>query len=143
MEYFWYKALHLISMVAWFAGLFYMFRLFVYHVENKEKPDATSMLKTMERKLYYYITTPSMLATVAFGTLLLGHTPHNLKLPWMHIKLTLILLLIGYHLFIGYSLKRFKKDDIFLSSKQCRILNELPTLFLIGVIFVAVFKTFI
>ncbi|MBD64970.1 MAG: TIGR00701 family protein [Halobacteriovoraceae bacterium] len=143
MSYFIFKALHLIAMVAWFAGLFYMFRLFVYHVENKAKPDATLMLKTMERKLYYYITMPAMIATVAFGLTTLAFTPHNMLMPWMHIKLTLLVLLIGYHFYIGYTFKRFNKDDIFLTSKQCRLLNEVPTLFLISIIGVAVFRSYI
>ena len=140
MSYFWFKALHLIAMVVWFAGLFYMFRLFVYHVENKDKPDATNMLKTMERKLFYYITTPGMIATLIFGFGLLLNSKHNIKLPWMHIKLSLIFLMVIYHLFIVITLNRFKQDEIFLSSKQCRFLNEVPTLFLLGIVFIAVFR---
>ena len=141
--YFLFKSLHLIAMVAWFAGLFYMFRLFVYHVENIGKPDAVNMLKTMERKLYYYITTPAMAATVLFGTSLLVTTSYNMGQKWFMIKFIMLIGLISYHFFIGYTLKRFKNDDIFLTSKQCRLLNEVPTLFLVGIIFVAVYRTLI
>ena len=138
--YLWTKAFHIMSVIAWMAGIFYLPRLFVYHVENKDKQDSVSMLKTMERKLYFYITTPAMIATIVFGMGTLINSAHNLKLPWMHIKLTLLLGLIIYHFYIGYTLKRFKDDDIFLSSKQCRLLNEVPTLFLLGIIFIAVFR---
>lgn len=139
--FFLFKALHLIAMVAWFAGLFYMFRLFVYHVENSDKPDATRMLKTMERKLYYYITYPAMVATFVFGSFLLMATKYNMSQMWFIIKFMLLVGLVIYHHFIGYTLKRFKKDELFLSSKQCRFLNEVPTLFLIGIIFIAVYRT--
>jgi putative membrane protein len=135
-----YKSMHLVSMVAWFAGLFYMFRLFVYHVENKEKSDVVRVLKIMERKLYYYITFPAMVATIIFGILLLSNSTHNLRMLWFSIKSILLLLLIFYHFYIGYTLNRFKKNDYFLTSKQCRLFNEIPTIFLIGIIFVAVFR---
>lgn len=135
-----FKALHLIFMVTWFAGLFYMFRLFVYHVEKKDKPDVVATLKTMSHKLYYYITWPGMVLTLTFGFSTLLQVPHYMTNLWMQGKLILILLLIGYHLFIGYTLKRFKKDDVFLSSKQCRILNEVPVFMLIGIVLFAVFR---
>ena len=138
--YFFYKSMHLISMVTWFAGLFYMFRLYVYHVENKDKPDAINMLKVMERKLYYYITTPGMVLTLIFGTLLIFEVPNYATQLWFKVKILMIFLLAGYHHYIGYTLKRFKNDDIYLTSKQCRMLNEFPTLFLIGIIFSAVYK---
>lgn len=139
--YFLFKALHLIAMVTWFAGLFYMFRLFVYHTENKEKTDVTDVLKVMERKLYYYITTPGMVATVIFGLILLMATSYNMSQKWFMLKFAQILCLIAYHFYVGYTLKRFQKDDVFLTSKQCRIRNEVPTLFLIGIIFVAVYRS--
>lgn len=136
-----YKSIHLISMVTWFAGLFYMFRLFVYHVENAQKKDSVEMLKVMEHKLYYYITFPAMVSTVIFGSLLLSVTTYNLAMTWFHIKATLLIGLILYHFYIGKTLKRFKSDDLFLTSKQCRMLNEFPTLFLISIICVAVYRS--
>ncbi len=134
------KALHLISMVAWFAGLFYMFRLFVYHVENANSPDSVKMLKIMEHKLYNYITTPAMVSTIFFGILLTYQVPDFIGQFWFQLKLMLLIVLVIYHFYISYTLKRFKRDDLFLSSKQCRMLNEAPTLLLVGIILCAVYK---
>ena len=142
MLYYWLKALHLISMVAWFAGLFYIFRLFVYHVENKDRPDAVEMLKVMEHKLYYYITFPAMIATLIFGISLLAVTQHNLVSSWIYWKIFMVSGLIGYNIYSGKILKELKKDVYPLSSKQCRMINEIPTIFLIGIVFVAVFRIF-
>ncbi len=136
--YFTIKALHLIFMVAWFAGLFYAFRLFVYHAENKDKPDCVAMLKVMEGRLYKVIIVPGMVLTWVFGIWMLVINSAFLSLPWMHIKLTLVFLLSGYTGFVGTTRRRFARDDVFLSSKQCRIINEVPTIFLILIIFLAV-----
>jgi putative membrane protein len=127
-------------MVTWFAGLFYLFRLFVYHVENTEQKHTIEIFRTMEYKLYYYITWPSMLGTITFGTLLIFSSGHNITDGWLSLKLLLVSILVLYHFFIGYVLKRFRKDDYFLSSTQCRIANEFPTLILISVILIAVYK---
>ena len=97
----WLKALHLIAMVAWFAGMFYMFRLFVYHVENRDHPEVTALLKIMAARLYRYITTPAMIATFVFGIAMLVANPGYLKLGWVHLKLVLVLGLAGYHGFVG------------------------------------------
>ena len=140
--YFWFKAFHLIGMVAWFAGLFYMFRLFVYWVENKDKPDVVNTLKTMSHKLYFYITWPAFVFTWVLGLSTLMTAPHLLSAGWFHAKLGLLVLLSGYHVFIGYTLGRFKDGDYFLSSKQCRMWNEAPTLFLIAIVLLAVLKPF-
>lgn len=136
----WLKALHLIAMVAWFAGMFYMFRLFVYHVENRDRPEVTALLKIMAERLYRYITTPAMIATFVFGIAMLVVNPGYLKLAWVHLKLTLVLGLAGYHGFVGATRRRFAADDIRLTSKQCRILNEVPTLFLIAIVLLAVLR---
>tara|TARA_B100001248_G_scaffold262562_1_gene259430 strand:+ start:7426 stop:7860 length:435 start_codon:yes stop_codon:yes gene_type:complete len=137
-----FKALHLISMVAWFAGLFYMFRLFVYHTENQDKPEVVAVLKTMSRKLFHYITTPAMIATFLFGFLLLLQVPYQMKTSWFMWKFLLLIALGLYHYFIGHTLGRYAKDDIFLTSKQCRLWNEAPTILLIAIVFLAVFKPF-
>ena len=134
------KALHLIAMVTWFAGLFYMFRLFVYHTENKDNSAVTDVLKVMERKLFRYITTPGMLATLVGGITMLVMNPGYLKQPWIHMKLTLVALLVLYHFYVGKVQARFENDDVYLSSKQCRWLNEVPTPILILVIVLAVFR---
>ena len=136
----WLKAFHLISMVAWFAGMFYMFRLFVYHAENVDDPKTSAVLKTMAHRLYRVITTPAMIATFVFGGAMLVWTPAYLRAPWMIAKLALVLGLAGYHGYVGRVRRRFAADDVYLSSRQCRIRNEIPTLFLVAIILVAVLK---
>lgn len=136
----WLKAFHLIFMVAWFAGMFYMFRLFVYHAENRNNPDITGLMKVMAYRLYRVITTPAMLATWLFGLGMLALTPEFLKAPWLWAKLVLLLGLSGFHGFIGVARRRFDADDIFLTPRQCRMLNEVPTLFLIAIILLAVLR---
>ena len=138
----WLKALHLIFMVAWFAGLFYAFRLFVYHAENRDEPAATAVLKLMARRLYRAIMTPAMIATLLFGVAMLVATPDFLRQPWLHAKLLLVLGLVGYHLFVGRVRRRFERDDVFLTPRQCRLLNEVPTLFLIATVLLAVLRPF-
>lgn len=142
MSYLVIKSLHLIGVVTWFAGLFYIFRLYVYHVENQGKPEVTNVLKVMERRLYYAITWPAMVFTTVFGVWLLVLQPELLKAGWMHAKLTALILLFGYHFFSGYTRKRFKDNDIFLTSKQCRLFNEVPTIVLLIVIPLAILKPF-
>lgn len=134
------KALHLIFMVAWFAGLFYMFRLFVYHTENADKPDAVKMLKVMENKLYKIITVPAMVLTFIFGISMIVLNPGLMQQGWMHGKLTLVILLAGYTGFIGRTRRKYANDEIVYTSKQCRWLNEVPTFFLLTIVFLAVFR---
>jgi putative membrane protein len=138
--YLWLKALHIISLVAWFAGLFYMFRLFVYHTENKDSAEVTTLLKTMARRLYFFITMPAMVGTLGFGILLIFENPDLLKMKWLHWKFLLLLGLFHYHFYIGKVLRRFAKDDVYLTSKQCRIRNEVPTFFLITIVLLAILK---
>lgn len=138
--YLWVKAFHLIFMVAWFAGLFYIFRLFVYHVKFKQEAKMAQAYSLMERKLLYVIMHPAMLLTLTFGVIMLVLNPALLKQPWMHTKLTLVLLLIVYQIYAGIVQKRFSKGNFFLTEKACRWLNEIPTLLLIGIILLAVLK---
>ena len=140
MSYLWLKAFHLIFMVAWFAGLFYIFRLFVYHVKFKGQKNMAEAYTLMERKLLYAITHPAMLFTIVFGSLMLWKNPALLKQPWMHGKLGLVALLIAYQVYAGITHKRFARGDFRLSEKACRILNEVPTLLLIGIVLLAVLK---
>lgn len=142
--YFYFKALHLAFMVSWFAGLFYMFRLYVYHVEAPEQI-IRDYLKVMERRLYKF-STLLMVMNLIFGTITTymytasfsNFAPHH----WLHIKLLLVALLIGYHFYCGKVLKDFKEDKINLTSKQCRIINEVPVLFLFTIVFLASVKPF-
>ena len=138
MTYLVIKALHFIFMVAWFAGLFYMFRLFVYHTENKDNPDITKLFKVMEGRLYKIITVPAMVLTFVFGIIMIVMNMSLMQQGWMHIKLLLVVLLAGYTGFLGKTRRRYANDDVFLTSKQCRWLNEVPTVFLIAIVFTAV-----
>ena len=138
--YLWIKAFHLISLVAWFAGLFYIFRLFVYHVKFKDQKNMAEAYTVMERKLLYVIMHPAMLLTIAFGVTMLVMNPTLWKTPWMHGKLALVAGLIVYQIYAGITHKRFAQGDFRLSEKACRILNEVPTLLLVGIILLAVLK---
>jgi putative membrane protein len=139
----WLKALHLIFMVTWFAGLFYLPRLFVYHAMSD---DAISheRFKVMERKLYYGITTPGMIATLIFGIWMLIDYAWALysHSGWLHAKLGLLFLLVIYHLMCGKWLNDFKHDRNQRSHVYYRWMNEVPVLFLVGIIILAVVKPF-
>lgn len=134
------KAFHIIAMVAWFAGLFYLPRLFVYHAETH---DAVSMarFKIMERRLYYGITWPAALLTTFLGGWLISYNPsYYFKAGWMHAKLGLVVLLWVYHLLCGHYLKVFARDKNKKSARFFRIYNELPTLMLVGIVLLVVVK---
>lgn len=138
----WLKAFHLISIVCWFAGLFYLPRLFVYH---SEASDTISLerFKVMERKLYYGIMLPSMLLTIFFGlALFMQHMAIYKTAGWMHTKLLLVFFLIGYHHICGRYLKQFAENKNKHSSRFYRIFNEVPVVFLIAIIILAVVRPF-
>jgi len=138
----WVKAFHIISLVCWFAGLFYLPRLFVYHAACEDQA-GRERFKIMERKLYRGITTPSMIATVVFGVWLLSYNLSGyFSMGWMHIKLTLVTLLIGYHFYCGHLLKVFREDNNTRSHVFYRWFNELPVLVLLAVVILAVVKPF-
>lgn len=141
MLYLWIKALHIISMVCWFAGLFYLPRLFVYHAMSEDQPSRERFC-IMERKLYRGIMIPSMIATLGFGLWMLHLNPGLLKMGWMHVKLTLVALLIGYHHVCGAQLKRFALGSNARSHVFYRWFNEIPVLFLLAVVILAVVKPF-
>jgi putative membrane protein len=145
MAYYWFKAFHLVGIVVWFAGLFYLVRLFIYHVEANEQPEpAQTILKNqyqlMERRLYNIITTPGMLVTVAMAIGLISTEPAVLKQGWLHIKLLFVVLLIGYHHYCSRLMKQLAKNECRWSSQQLRALNEAPTVFLVAIVLLAVFK---
>jgi putative membrane protein len=135
----WIKSLHIIFMVTWFAGLFYLPRLFVYHAMSDD--DASNeRFKIMERKLYYGITTPGGVLTVVFGTWLwLGY---GFGGGWLHAKLALVAVLIVYHLWCGVMVGRFKHDRNTRSHVFYRWFNEFPVLILIAVVILVVVKPF-
>lgn len=139
-----YKALHLIFMVTWFAGLFYLVRLFVYHREANAKPDPVrealqAQYSIMERRLYYIITWPGMVLTLIFGTLMIADRPAVLD-TWLYVKLGMVLVLVIYHVFCGEWMKDLQAGTSKLSSFQWRLLNEAPTVLLFGIVTLAVFK---
>jgi putative membrane protein len=137
----WLKAWHLIGMVTWFAGLFYLPRLFVYHAMSDDRP-SIDRFKIMERKLYYGITTPGAIFTLVFGFWML----HDYAWAafgshlWLQIKLLLLALLVAYHLYCGKLLTDFKHDRNRHSHVWYRWFNEAPVLLLIGIILLAVLK---
>ena len=137
----WVKAFHIIAVITWFAGLFYLPRLFVYHAMAEDSP-SRERFKTMERKLYRGIMTPSMIATLVFGIWLLYLNPAWLKMGWMHAKLTLVVLLIGYHHVCLAYMKKFAADANTKSHVFYRWFNEVPVIFLIAIIILVVVKPF-
>jgi len=142
MLFLWLKAFHLIAMVSWFAGLFYLPRLFVYHAMST---DAVSHERfcVMERKLYRGIMLPSMLATLVFGIWLITLNPsYYFSQGWMHAKLTLVVLLIGYHHVCGAQLKRFARGDNARSHVFYRWFNEVPVLFLLAIVILVIVRPF-
>lgn len=139
----WVKAFHIIFMVTWFAGLFYLPRLFVYHAMSDDRP-SKERFKVMERKLYYGITTPGGLLTVAFGLwLLLGNGVEVYKdAGWMHAKLALVATLVAYHLYCGRLVSEFAQDRNRHSHVWYRWFNEYPVAVLVGAIALAVVRPF-
>lgn len=134
----WIKAFHVIFMVTWFSGLFYLPRLFVYHSEAEDKVSQERFL-VMERKLYFYIMTPGAALTVLFGYWLLGSVEYGM---WLNVKLGLVALLILFHVYCGKLLIDIKNDPKSHSPKFYRWINEFPTLILIAVVILAVVKPF-
>ena len=135
------KALHLIAVISWMAGLLYLPRIFVYHEENKNDKSSSNIFKVMERKLYYYIMMPAMLLSWFFGLLLIGNIGFDqLSNIWLQIKLILVIILTGYHFFLGNCVKKFNNNSNNLSSRFYRIFNEVPTILLILIVFIVVFK---
>lgn len=136
------KSFHIIAVIAWFAGLFYLPRLFVYHAQANDQI-SLDRFKIMERRLYYSITWPSAIVTTLLGIWLICYNPtYYLKAGWMHAKLGLILILWIYHLFCGHYLKAFARDRNSKSSKFFRVFNEMPTLLLVGIVILVVAKPF-
>jgi len=138
----WLKSLHLISMVAWFAALFYLPRLFVYH-SLADDEISVERFKTMEYKLYKQIANPSMYSTIIFGTTMIFLAPQfYMAQYWLHAKIGIIVLLICYHHACYYHLKRFAEDANTQSDRYFRVFNEIPVLFLTIIVILAVLKPF-
>lgn len=138
----WVKAFHIIFMVTWFSGLFYLPRLFVYHAMASDRI-STERFKIMERKLYYGIMLPGAALTIIFGLWILSYNWQGyMQALWMHLKMGLVGLLVVYHLYLGKLYKDFKHDRNRHSHQFYRVLNEVPVLFLVGIIILVVVKPF-
>jgi len=136
-----FKSLHLIALVSWMAGLLYLPRIFVYHVESKEKKIITDVFEVMERRLFYYIMRPAMILTWVFGLILIHFNGIEIfSQLWMQIKIVLVILLSAYNDYLGRCLIALKNSSNTKSAKFFRIINEIPTVILIIVVFLAIFK---
>jgi len=135
------KALHVVAVISWMAGLLYLPRIFVYHVENNNDQNISNVFKIMEKKLYFYIMMPAMVVSWILGLLLIGNIGfEQIASKWLQIKLILVLILTVYHFYLGVCLKRFRIDKNIYSSKFYRIFNEVPTILLILIVFIVIFK---
>ena len=136
-----FKSLHLIAVISWMAGLLYLPRIFVYHTENLEDNNTSSIFKIMEKKLYLYIMMPAMVLSWIFGMILISNIGfETLGTLWIKIKLILVILLTLYHFYLGKLLEDFRLNKNTKSSKFFRIINEVPTLLLILIVFIVIFK---
>ena len=135
------KALHLISVISWMAGLLYLPRIFVYHSENKNEEKVCEVFKTMEFKLYNYIMMPAMILSWLFGLVLITVIGfEQLASTWLKLKFFLVIILTAYHFFLGNCLNKFKINENNYSSRFFRIFNEVPTILLILIVFIVILK---
>lgn len=136
-----FKALHLISVISWMAGLLYLPRIFVYHSENLEGKNISETFKKMESRLFNYIMMPAMILTWFFGILLIANLGFSILSDlWVILKGVLVLLLTYYHFYLGKCVRLFEDDKNTNSSKFFRIINEVPTILLILIVFIVIFK---
>ena len=136
-----FKSLHLIAVISWMAGLLYLPRIFVYHAENNSETNISEIFKTMEKKLYFYIMTPAMTLSWFFGLLLIHSIGlQQLSQTWMLLKLLFVIILTLYHFYLGSLLRQFNIGKNRHSHKFYRYINEIPTILLILIIFVGIFK---
>lgn len=136
------KALHLISVISWMAGLFYLPRLFAYHADAKSGSEMSETFKTMERRLMKIIMNPAMVLSWLFGGLMLYANTSVFEGGWMHAKLTLVVLMTGYHHVLLKWMKKFAIDENTKSAKFYKIANEIPTVLMIAIVILAVTKPF-
>ena len=136
-----FKSLHLIAVISWMAGLLYLPRIFVYHVENINDQSSSNIFKIMEKKLYFYIMTPAMFLSWFFGFVLFFIIGFDvLSTTWIQYKLIFVVLLTFYHFYLGYLLSKLKFNQNTKTSKFFRIINEVPTILLILIVFIVIFK---
>ncbi len=136
-----FKSLHLIAVVSWMAGLLYLPRIFVYHVENYQKKETTEIFETMERKLYFYIMRPAMLISWLLGILLIYQIGfESFSQLWLQLKIFFVIILTVYHEYLGKCLTSLRDGSNSKSSRFFRIINEIPTILLILIVFIVIFK---
>ena len=136
-----FKSLHLISVISWMAGLLYLPRIFVYHAENSLEKKVSEIFKLMEKKLFFYIMTPAMILSWFFGLLLIHSIGfEQLEQKWMILKIIFVVILTIYHFYLGKILNKFKLDLNKHSHKFYRYINEIPTILLILIVFIVIFK---
>ena len=136
-----FKSLHLISVISWMAGLLYLPRLFVYLAETNNNEGKKETFKLMEKRLFLYIMNPAMILSWTFGVLLINSIGiETFSYLWLQLKLVMVIFLTIYHFFLFQCLKNFSQDNSKYSPKFYRIINEVPTILLIGIIFIVTFK---
>ena len=136
-----FKSLHLIAVISWMAGLLYLPRIFVYHVENYQKKETTEIFETMERKLYFYIMRPAMLISWLFGILLIYQIGfESFSQLWLQLKIFFVIILTVYHEYLGKCLTSLKDGSNSKSSRFFRIINEIPTILLILTVFIVILR---
>ena len=136
-----FKSLHLIAIISWMAGLLYLPRIFVYHVENYQKKETTEIFETMERKLYFYIMRPAMIISWLFGILLIYQIGfESFSQLWLQLKIFFVIILTVYHEYLGKCLTSLRDGSNSKSSRFFRIINEIPTILLILIVFIVIFK---
>ncbi|AFY99613.1 protoporphyrinogen oxidase HemJ [Calothrix sp. PCC 6303] len=145
MAYLWFKSLHILGFVAWFAGLFYLPRLFIYHIEAEERqePIKTALKQEysrIEKLLYKLIMMPAMIFTIAMAIGIISTEPDILKQTWLHVKLFFVLLLIAFHFYCGRLIVQLETENCSINSLQMRRINEVPTILLGLVVLLAIFK---
>ncbi len=142
--YFLFKSIHLIAVISWMAGLLYLPRIFVYHSEatkNNKSEDLIETFKVMERRLLVYIMNPAMIVSWIFGVLLIHtNSMDNFGSIWLQLKLLFVVILTLYHFFLFQCLRKFAENNNSFSPKFYRIINEIPTVLLIAIVFIIVFK---
>ena len=141
-NYLWLKAFHIIAVISWMAGMLYLPRLYVYHVSAKKDSELSETLKVMERRLLRFIINPAMIAAFVFGGLMFWVNPDLFQQPWMHMKLTAVILLTAVHGFYARWRKAFERDENQKSERFYRLWNEAPTILMIIIVLMAVAKPF-
>ncbi|MFI5311005.1 MAG: CopD family protein [Gemmatimonadales bacterium] len=141
MSYLWIKVLHLLAVMTWMAGIFYIFRLLAYHARHRAEPATVALLVEMERKMLRIVMLPGASASVALGVLMLWMNPSLLSHRWLHLKLAAVLGMLAYHWYAERAVARFRRGDFFLSEIQSRALHLVPTVLLAIIVAMVVLQS--